>query len=277
MKPSRDLVITNQTVETLLAKPLIPIEEEPCKALETVALVLSGDASAKQIEEANAHLAGCETCRRAVLTLDNVTARGVVPPHRVGKGTANKPLLIGSGMRRVSLSIAATILVVLVAGLLWQLKLTESETSSLVVKGDDDELHVAVERQGSRFVLRPGSKLKTNDVLGFFYSTDTAGYLAVFNLDNAGVPELLYPAGQTQSASVEPGLKVPLPDGGVVQAGQVREWFIAVFSDEPLVLRDVAEIIAARKRASTKSETFESSLKININGARSVRIIPYIR
>lgn len=94
------------------------------------------------------------------------------------------------------------------------------------------QLHMAVERSGKTFRFFNGDQLKNGDRVGFFYSGPENAYLAVLYGDSEGNFVQLFPAQANNSAEIEPGSEIRLPDGAVISPGQGCEWVVGVFSSD---------------------------------------------
>lgn len=270
----------NNPVDTALVARLIamrttPADDTPCPEIHALAAVLAGRAAPEVAAVAEEHLSRCPSCRAAMLTLGRLASDGTLGPLPTLDGLKSPPRrrhrVRASRLQRHAA--AAGVALLLGAGLYWRLASRPDGTQDapLSVKGEADELHVAVQRGGDRFRLRPGAELKTGDTLGFFYSAEEKGYLAVFGVDESGETATLYPAGETHSAPVSSGRQAPLPDGAVVGEGEGCEWFVAVFSEVSLDLE-------ALRRAIADGESGEDCrLALRIPGARTVFVLPYAR
>lgn len=148
----------------------------------------------------------------------------------------------------------------------------EEAPSTMSPKGDADRLIVAVDRAGRQFRAQPGQVLMQEDRLGFFYSTERAGYVAVFARDSGGMVTIIHPVPGEQSAPVERGREIPLSGGAVADVGSGCEWAVAVFSDEPL---DLARLKDDIRQGSTEAQ--QCTLKVNVSGARSISVVPFLR
>ena len=266
-KPS----ISLHTVDALLAKRP-RIDEGECTEIHRMALASVTVEDAALLEWADAHLVECYECRRAALAIQSSAAQ---PRDAVGR---DRRFRQGDGLARklVPLAAAASISALLSIFWMWNFgpeKRPPSE-ADLVIKGGGDALYAAVRRGASKFALRPLDTLLTGDELGLFYSTEKEGCLAVFSRDAAGETDLLYPLDGSTSKRVVKGVKVPLSDGARVSDGTGCEWIVAVFSDEPIPLDNIAAAVKAGRVDSTSDSC---GLRITVAQARSVRVLPVKR
>lgn len=123
-----------------------------------------------------------------------------------------------------------------------------SDRSDLQPKGtpdSTDDLTVAVLRNGQRFRLQPQDDLRIGDQLGFFYTSTTPGYLALFIAGPGTDPTQLFPTSGGHSGPIPTATQAALPDGAIMQSEDGCEWIIGVFSSAPLALDALQMQIAA--------------------------------
>ena len=177
---------------------------------------------------------------------------------------------------------AAAAVILVTASVLWtfttnepidHLKLShnnvEDDKVRLKRKGNFDNIFVVAQRGARQFKLKEGDRLIQGDQLGFFYSTDEPGYLAVFALTEDSEVTLLFPAGKKSSDPITVGNQVPIPDGAVIDQGKGCEWILGVFSDTPL---DTDPMIGVFKNAS-RGKNCELVVP-EISDTRSIRVFP---
>ncbi|MCK6547641.1 DUF4384 domain-containing protein [Myxococcota bacterium] len=163
---------------------------------------------------------------------------------------------------------AATLVLVVMPGR----SVHEDAGASLTPKGAADTFDVAVQRGDERFRAHPGDHVVAGDRLGFFYTSERGGYLAVIGVDERGNATALHPASGPWSAAIEPAEHTALPSGAVVEAGERCDWIVAIFSDAPL---PEAEVRAALARSPRSTET--CIFQPQVPGARAVRVVPLAR
>ena len=261
--------ITSETVARLLANRPLHESDQHGPRLAQLALVVSGVASPELVEEMDRHLVECRICREILLSyhrheddrLPAALAPNLMPP-RSKRET----------VRRFVLPAAA----VLIAGLGILFTALEDDSPQapaiMRVKGFDDELIVSVKRGTGRFTLNPNDELRDGDRLNLVYSAARRGHLVVVSRDASGEVLALHPTSGTQSAPIFAGDRITLKDGAVVDAGQGCEWIIAVFSDTPLSVKSILDVVAD---AQPSLDTCD--LELNIPSARTVRVYPVTR
>jgi hypothetical protein len=82
---------------------------------------------------------------------------------------------------------------------------------------------------------------------------------------------LIFPVTGEHSGMLSPGERALLPAGGVINAGTGCEWLVGVFSDKPLDIAMMTEEIA-----HAVIDENSCILEVDIDGARSVRVVPYL-
>ena len=246
--------------------------KETCSHTDRTLELLRGVIHGETAFYAKQHIVVCESCRKLALSLPGVT----ILPDAAVESTANtqKP-------RRTwpkSFAIAATVLVSLGLGYFLRYKTaiepTESTRETMSPKSSADRLFVVAKRGESEFRLNPLNGLKRNDSIGLFYSAEEPGYLMILNIDNSGQVAPLYPIGSQTSGRMDSGIHVPLPVEGTVEEGDGCEWIVAVFSDTPLEIEDVA---AQLKRSERSSVENKCRLEPDIRRTRTVRVLSVTR
>jgi hypothetical protein len=244
-----------------------------CEASEQMMSALKNAEDIDAREWAVAHLARCEECRETLFLLQALSHISEVP----------KPISLEKVRQKRAKTIpwktiAAAVALVLGAAVLfgWIHKRQEHPYpgEGLSIKGSADTLHVAVQRGSYASIVKPLDQLMTEDKLGFFYSAEEAGYLAIFSRDSSGNVALLYPAGDVSSASILKGHKVPLTDGAIVGEGVGCEWLIAVFSEKAMNIDILKQTLA---KAENMDDADACRLDVMIPQARSVRVFPVKR
>lgn len=283
MKPHDDHSIDEQTVEELLRMRYANERHDECEELAQVARVLAGEGDDGAVDRAVVHLRECETCCRAVVTAEHAEAQA----ERIGQGAE----AIGPGAgpwpspRAKRRSWTPTLAWVggLAAAALLAVVLTTAirptadgpggpGPGELVPKGPGDRVAVAVQRGTKWSLARPGDRLLAGDQFGFFYTTSTAGYLAILHVDGSKQPTVLHPVGRAQSAPAPVGENVGVEGGGEMTAGEGCEWFVTVFSDEPLRIDDLKDRL---RRAALDVD--DCRLALEVPDARTVRVFPVRR
>lgn len=211
-----------------------------CDRTRELALWSVNELEEPQRSEFERHLRGCSDCLENLRELDAL-GEAEAPPERSSwlsrlwpRPRVLAPLLAAG---------AACVLCVA----LWSQHPSESP---LHAKGGW-QLLVAVERDGRVFRASHGAMLQAGDRLGFFYTSEASGYLALFSADEAGTVLRLYPSGQKPSAAVAAGREVRIPDGAVLSAGHGFEWLVGFFSPKPILETEAASalrrMVASRK------------------------------
>jgi len=220
-----------------------------CDGLEQVALALTqSDTHPALREAAEQHLSNCSLCRQAMLILAAEPAIGVVEPKN-----------FWPHWLWIATSVAAVCLLVLV----WP------QDTPLQIKGGSDRFEVMLSRDGAVLHVIPQMQLHTDDRLSFFYSAQRSGYLKLIAVDAAGKSNLLF------SGEIISGLNMPLSRGGIASPGIGCEWFVAIFADAPLPIKD--EDLALQLTTLAQHTNKMCSFKPSIVGARNVFILPIRR
>ena len=218
------------------------------RRMEALALSLGDDARPQEIEEAAAALKDDEELGRVLLWHER--------PMPAALQRAKSLWRMGA--------VAATILVLFAAALAYWSRSSPNPTR-LRTMGEADTLAVAIARADQRFVAQSGERLEEGDRLGLFYSTEEPGHLAVFAVEANEPPVQLFPSDEERSAPIVTGQDLALPNGVLVGPGERCEWIVAVFSDAPLLMSDMAELLARAPRRGCQ-------LLVEIPEARRVRV-----
>lgn len=223
------------SLEDDLTRYFATAPQDGCGMQVLVAMKLAGELPPEKTAEVEAHLASCAECQADLKDLEATkdvpaaTARVIPFPSRI----------------RIFVAAAAA---AVIAALGWSFT---REDHGLTAKGAGWRLEVAAERDGKQFLAPSGTALQAGDSLGFFYSSDRAGYLTVLYADGHNAPVRLFPARDPNAAHVVAGTKVSIPDGAVLSAGADCEWIIGLFSDRSLAA-DEANRLAERMVAGRK-------------------------
>lgn len=199
--------------------------QDGCGMQLQVALKLAGELDPSRVAEVDRHIAGCAECTADLALLE---------PGQVLKFPSRL---------RVFLAAAAAVVLGLVG---W----SQLPNDELRAKGGW-RLEVAAERDGKQFLAPSGTALQAGDSLGFFYTSDRAGYLTVLYADGRNPPVRIFPAREPNAAHVVAGSKVAIPDGAALSAGADCEWVIGFFSERSLGSDEAARLaermVAGRK------------------------------
>ena len=246
------------------------VESDVCPELESIALTISGAATRQQAKAARIHLQQCDLCAEAVMLLSGASGRQrhTATAWRRLKNFWTHP---APGLRFSRLSLAGlSAVAVLVVAIVFLGKGVEK--SELIPKGSLYDIHLAVERGGKRFRAREMDKLQEGDKVGFFYSAPRQGYLAIVDVDADGKASVVFPTGKKYSERIEPGTEQPLPPGGIVREGRRCEWLVGVFSDSPLAVKKIVNLLSNSQR-----ELNTCTLEARIEHARFVRVLSFRR
>lgn len=224
--------------------------------LYKIALVKNGAENSAITDEVALHLDVCEECREAVAFLDSMNDEAVATGTDVKsrkRKLRKRPYTI--------ISLAAIIVTAIAVALWWHSYSTAIEPSvtQLTPKGPQDSISVVIRRDDRLLEATHADTLRNGDQLGFFYSTQTPAYFALVTRDSDGEAVVHYPANGKQSALVQPGENVPLPDGATVEEPGPCEWVVGVFSKKPLELKSLVEHV---KRAKVSGASCDLKLKI---------------
>lgn len=229
--------------ETMLSKALRAANDGRCEQEIILGRYAAGDLDEAELAAFETHVADCEECRSDLQQYETATAQEQSAPSEPISAINNpwSRFLSWWSSPRLAFAGALAVAVLLVA----IVPRLPTDDVALVAKGQP-QLFVAAERNGDTFRVVPGMHLQDGDELGFFYTSPKAVYLQLFHVTQGAEITLLFPAGKTQSASVQAGTRVALPDGAVLSQGSAGcEWFIALFSEQALSQRAGARAIAA--------------------------------
>ncbi|MBI5545992.1 MAG: zf-HC2 domain-containing protein [Deltaproteobacteria bacterium] len=225
-------------LETLLARHFAARAPKGCEQAEGLALFAAGELDGEARASFEAHLGGCQRCREALAELDSTRSLWLRsgPEARVpwrerwwgGKLWTAGALAAAGAMAAILLMVARP---------------TEDP---LRPKGTW-QLHVAVDRQGKVIRATPGERLESGDRLGFFYSSDSGGWLALYSTDETGQTARLFPASG-ESASVVAGREVSLPDGAALGEAHGCEWIVGMLGRHPIGAADALEALKRMRR-----------------------------
>jgi hypothetical protein len=250
-------------------------DREECPELEKIALAMLGSMDEDVLAASREHLLHCPDCSEAVMLIHGLQARKFLKPLNALLPTISHER--SSWFRRrafypLTIAVAAVIALVVLTVVLFYRPAGLERRTGMVIKGDSDEIYVAVKRGSQSFKARPLERLLDGDQIGLFYSAPKQGYLAILDLDEKGKVTILHPVGKVDSAMIDVGKEVPLPDGGVVQKGAGCEWLVAIFSNQALPLKEIEELVR-----NFPKDSVTCRVEVSVPGARTVRVFPFVR
>lgn len=104
-------------------------------------------------------------------------------------------------------------------------------------------LNLTVAHEGVSTRGTDGMSLAPGDHLQFVYSTGQERFLLLFGIEANRTLTVYYPYGGSSSAPVSPGKDKPLPHAIQWRPSSPYERFVALFSEEPISLREVEEAL----------------------------------
>lgn len=152
------------------------------------------------------------------------------PPQEDSPSTLTPPRdrgrLVGLG-----LGIALAVLIALLARP-WSPD--EARDGDLIAKGDlEFALRIVVARRGKPVRVQTGERVSNGERFGLFVDAPAPGYAAVWFVESAAPPTLLFP--QSGDGKLAAGAEQALPDGGTfTQTDQACEWAVGVFAPDPI-------------------------------------------
>jgi anti-sigma factor RsiW len=207
----------NESLESDLRQLMAPSRDSTlCGASADFFRYASGQLSAAERETFEPHLATCDECREDLRLLRTTDVAAQV----------DRASLWRNVFRLMALPLVASTAAIA----LFVVGVREQTEPALVAKGGY-KLHVAVDRSGERFRIRPGEALRRGDRLGFFYSAPMETHLAILIADTGGAPAVSF--ATDGSAALEAGTELRLAAGAVVEERTGCEWIVAFFSPTP--------------------------------------------
>jgi len=232
--------IPEAELERLLGRVFSLPDEEGCEHTRALALMVAGELPATEQAELERHVAGCAECRESLKLFESSVSdlEGTWASRLVERARTIRLLWM-----LPPVAVAAGLLLLVVARI-------PSGVGDLQPKGGW-ELHVGVERAGRSFRLSEGAVLQEGDRLGFFYSSEVPGHLAIYGVDQGGGIVRLHPTGPEESRTAPAGQAVRVPDGAVLSEAHGCEWVVGFFGAKPMseaeANRAIRAMYAARK------------------------------
>lgn len=218
----------------------------------------------------HAHLSACERCsaRLDLFRSADKTATPTVEqllavaqrPQRTPRRQPSRWALPSRWMMIFSAAAFAVAVLVLVPtlrndqsnGVLENLRIKGTNVRFFVRRGDD----VVPGRSGERY--------RTGDALRFAVSSGVATYFFLVGVEEGGKVSAYHPFNGNQSARIEPGVDAPLPGSLVLDASPQTEYFLGVFTPEPLTFSDVE--VSVRRARERHGSSLEALQKIDLPG-----------
>ncbi len=259
------MTIEVESVARLLDLRQQKTKSEECPGMAQVASVAAGAAGPDEILAAAQHLETCESCRQVAKSFSDMSGSKTIV-----RSQTQQPAPL---WRRPAWAMAMLLLFSGTLALLWSSwsnRVEQPDQADFILKGAPDSLAVAVERGQHRFVAQPGDGLQIGDQLGFFYTSQAGGFLAVLDLEKSGHSTVIYPMNQPHSQAIEAGAEIALPDNIKIKEIEDCEWLVAVFSDQTYSISD----LRAHLRTAAEKTSTGCKLRLSLPEARSVWIFP---
>jgi len=221
--------VSPNQLEQLLADHFSARADTGCAREVPLEGYAAGELAAEERAQVETHLSSCDGCKAALRAYDEVDDLWSAPLSDPAPSPVERLRAWLSAPRLLVPAAAAA--AAAVALFVWLPDAPDDE--GLHAKGGYT-LHVAVERRGHAFRLIDGARLEDGDHLGFFYTASGEINLTVLYLDDAGELVRLFPALSQESAALEAGHQVRLPDGALISPGEGCEWVIGIFSRRPV-------------------------------------------
>jgi hypothetical protein len=260
---SQYLPLDEKRIEELLSDQLKGPDVSYCPGLPLVAALLEESKDPKIAIEAGQHLQSCATCRESLALLKEIESVSATSSNssRQGQGLGL------FGMRWAWVGACALIGFISIIWLALYPRGPAQDSVRFLRKGPKDTMSIAVQREDRLFVTSERKDLMEGDRLGFFYSAQSDGYMALFNVTADGTVTLLYPVGKKMMAPIRKGEHQVLPDSGIYRRSEACEWFVGLFADQELGLDDAKIRI---EKALKKADFKHCSLEMDLDNLRSV-------
>lgn len=219
-------------------------------------------------EDASTHLAGCDRCRARLELLEDSSHRTAASTERLlqaALASARRPALPARGRWRwftprlalTAVAVAGLASVMLVHP--WSRTAPSATTpvaslDELRVKGTTLRFYVL--RDGKVLPGHSGGAFRAGDALRFVVSTGAPSFFFLVGADSSGKVSAYHPFGGHASTKIAPATDVPLPGSLVLDDARGTEFFIGIFSAEPLSLGRVEaaldQALGKRRRSSAE-------------------------
>jgi len=210
-----------------------------------------------------AHLAGCGRCRARLAERDQARerfVREVYPVTLAAVEAAGERARPGAGwlgwlLRPALLGVAAGVLVLSLAGLLWWRGGEGPPPDSYVGVKGGASLQVWARRGERVFPVGPGARLRAGDLLRFVPRLPGPGYMMIVSVDARGKVSPYHPPAGGRAAAVRPPLGAPALPGSIEldeSRGPERLWLL--FSTREFELGEVEAAAAEGLRAAGSLE-----------------------
>jgi len=224
--------------------PTTPEKRIACPSdLKLSLSLVEGELPGAEQEAIEAHLAGCDRCRRRRRELED--ERNELYAHRpmVDLRTLRprqhwRPLVVGAAA-----CLAALVAVWLAAGIV-------APEEGPRWKGAAPSLEFRVQHEENVFVARSPAHLHPGDRIRFGTTLDHDAWLLIVNLDDEGALDVYFPPGGDRSARVSAGTGIFLPGSIRLDEHRGTERIFALFTRRQLRLEEVrAALGRLRQRA----------------------------
>lgn len=265
--------IDEQLVQTLLKQRYVSQADVDCCDMDALAMVHSGLADAQQSEQARRHLQSCRQCQEASMLLSGLLGGASIAPATAQRYALWPGAWLQNMWRQNGFTLAAALATVLVLSVGTYTHFAAQPASDvLVLKGQGDQLAVAVSRAGRKFALRPFDKVEAGDQLGFFYTAAKPGYFGLVAVDRRGDRSILLPTPGEALRKIDAATQKPLLDGAIVEQGTGCEWLLAVFANEAFGQQELEQALQPLRLHEK-----DCRAEIEIEWARTIVVFPLRR
>lgn len=192
------------------------------------------------IAQAPEHVIGCESCRgRLALFLSMQEQTRTRVARLVQSAQARTPIKKVSFFRRFAMPMLLLTATASVAVVLVRHPLQEQALQDDAIRIKGTRLQFFRQRGTEVTRGRSGDTFKEGDALRFLVTSNSAGHFFLIGIEPTGKISAYFPFEGSRSAPWPGGNEVPLPGSLVLDASQGTEYFLGIFSREPVELEQV--------------------------------------
>jgi hypothetical protein len=203
----------------------------------TLTSYFTGDLDREKQTVVEKHLETCEICKSYLkeLEAEKNSFLSEVPFESLPTQPEKRRTKLAPFRKYYAL--AATIILFIAGGLIYQMRDTEE---SIRIKGETGIKIFSLDQKGA-IEYRKNTVYYPGDRIQIAYSCTDKHFLILFSIDEKGTVSRYYPSDTDSSIILEKGADIPLPNSIALDDYIGRELFVALFSGHRVYLPDIID------------------------------------
>ena len=233
-------------------------------------------AGARSRADHDPHFETCPRCsERLTLLTEHQRAVGDQIEMLVARAAAT-PATPPARHRRPWRWLAAATTVACALGAVWVGVMPDGDRDVAGDRAKGTAIAFYVQRGGEVTPGVSGARYRTGDALRFTISTGTTGFFLLVGIDQLGEVSAYHPFAGERSAPQRAGVGIPLPGSLVLDDSTDAEFFLGIFSRDPIEVSSVRAAVAQLRESLGPNETLTLSVlddRLALPGSRQWVVI----